>query len=286
MDDRQLLSLSNTELGRTDPVVLNLCVASAIPSLAGLDIPRYRGLVDGWAGEVAARVREDEPIFHRDPNAWRNDINFFRLVVLCQYIECELGVQYREDQRDAKSVRYTDPSDLFLNGVIDTRRGTCGNMAALHLAIGWRLGWPVSLAAARAHLFLRYDDGLVRHNVEATQAGYGGMSAPTDEEMIQRYRLPPEAVTSGSDLRAVTPRELLGIFVGLRGRHFRDCGDYARAESDFLLARWLFPTSRDLYASGTGVSVRCGMKLFHPVRTVRHSASPGGYEPNMTDDGR
>jgi hypothetical protein len=262
--DCQLLSLTDGELGHVDPLAINLAVASAIPSLSGLDIPHYQALVDGWAVEVAQRVREDEPIFRQNPSAWRNDVNFFNLSVLCQYVECELGVRYREDQRDAASVRYTEASDLFLNGVIDTRRGTCGNMAALHLAIGWRLGWPVSLAAARAHLFLRYDDGLVRHNVEATQSGYGGMNSPTDEDLIRKYRLPPEALSSGSDLRAVTPRELLGIFVGLRARHFRDCGDFARAEGDFLLARWLFPSSRELYSQAMGVSVLRGRRLFHP----------------------
>src|SRR5262249_15164134 len=161
---------------RVDPVALNLAVASAVPSLAAVDIPHAQSLVDRWADEIAVRLREDEPYFHQNPAAWRNDINFFNLGVVCQYVECELGVQYREDQRDARAVRYTDPSDLFVNGVIDSRRGTCGNMAVLHLAIGWRLGWPVSLAAARAHLFLRYDDGFVQHNVEATQSGYGGMS--------------------------------------------------------------------------------------------------------------
>lgn len=57
------------------------------------------------------------------------------------------------------------------------------------------------------NLFLRYDNGLVQHNVEATQAGHGGMRSPTDEDLIEKYRLPPEAVMTGSDLRAVKPGE-------------------------------------------------------------------------------
>jgi regulator of sirC expression with transglutaminase-like and TPR domain len=31
-------------------------------------------------------------------------------------------------------LRYTDPSHLFLNGVMDSRRGTWGSLATLHVA--------------------------------------------------------------------------------------------------------------------------------------------------------
>jgi hypothetical protein len=238
-------------------------VAAGIPRLADLDISRYQATVDGWADEVRKWLTHFEPQFHENPVAWRDDIHFFQLGVMCRYVENRLGVQYKEDQRDATSVRYTDPSDLFLNGVMDTRRGTCGNMAVLHLAIGRRLGWPVSLACAGAHLFLRYDDGLVRHNVEATQAGFGGMQSPRDEDLVRKYRLPPEALSTGSDLRAVQPGELLGLFLGLRARHFRDVGDYRLAERDYLLARSRFPSNRNLYTNAMGAAVLNGMKLFH-----------------------
>ena len=114
-----------------------------------------------------------EAKYYESPRDWKDDIRFFRLGVLCWYVVEVLGVKYREDHRDVKSVLYTNPSDLFLNGIMDTRRGTCGNMAALHVAVAWRLGWPVSLACVRSHLICRYDDGHVTHNIEATQAGSG-----------------------------------------------------------------------------------------------------------------
>jgi hypothetical protein len=124
---------------------------------------------------VRRRLPSAERVFRQTPQDWKNDVNFFRLGVLCGYLEHEAGIAYNEDQRTATAVYYTDPSDLFLNGVMDTRRGTCGNMAALHVAIGRRLGWPVSLACVRSHYICRYDDGQVTHNIEATQAGYGGL---------------------------------------------------------------------------------------------------------------
>jgi hypothetical protein len=85
---------------------------------------------------------------------------------------------------------------------MDTRRRTCANMAALQVAISWRLGWPVSLARVRSHCICRYDDGKVTHNIEATQAGYGGFKSDPDEYLIKQYGLSPKAISSGSDLRA------------------------------------------------------------------------------------
>jgi hypothetical protein len=179
-------------------------------------------------------------------------------------LENEAGIAYKEDQRTESTVWYTNPSDLFLNGVMDTRRGTCGNMAALHVAIGWRLGWPVSLACVRSHFICRYDDGTVTHNIEATQAGYGGFKSDPDEYLIREHSLPEIAIRCGSDLRALNPREMLGAFVGLRARHLRDTGRWTEAESDYLLARWLFPNSRKLYVDCMALAVPRGAQLFEP----------------------
>jgi hypothetical protein len=153
---------------------------------------------------------------------------------------------------------------------MDTRRGTCANMAALHVAIGSRLGWPVSLACVRSHYICRYDDGMVTHNIEATQAGFGGFKSDPDDYLIEKYELTPKAISSGSDLRAVTSRELMGIFVGFRGRHMRDTGRLDEAELDYLLARYLFPSSRSLYIEAIAAAVQGSDRLFD----ARETGSP------------
>ena len=109
-----------------------------------------------------------------------------------------------------------------------------------------------------------YDDGQVTYNVEATQIGRlprrfqerpGRLSDPGASVAAQ-------AVKCGSDLRALTPREMLGVFVGLRGRHMRNIDNLAEAQKDFLLARYLFPTSRRLYFLGTWLSIQQSVHLF------------------------
>lgn len=258
----KLLALSPPELAKVDPLVMNLLVGQSIPSLAGLEISRYERLADEWADGIRHQLPQAERMFRRSPHEWKNDIHFFRLGVLCGFLENEVGIAYNEDQRSGGPIQYTNPCDLFLNGVMDTRRGTCGNMAALHVAIGWRLGWPVSLACVNSHFICRYDDGRVTHNIESTQSGYGGFKSDPDDYLIKHYNLPAVAIACGSDWKALTPLEMLGAFVGLRARHTRDLGLFDEAELDYLLARRLYPNSRLLYKEQMNLSVARSVKMF------------------------
>jgi hypothetical protein len=263
-DYRAFLACSDDELAAVDPLVLNLLVAKSIPSLADLDLAPYVQLRDSWALAVERRIPQLEHHFHRSPDRWKNDVDFFRLGLLCEYLERHVGVAYKEEQRDASTVFYTDPSDLFLNGVMDTRRGSCASMATLHVAVGRKLGWPVSLACVKSHFLCRYDDGRVTHNIEATQSGEGGFKSDPDEYLIQLHQLPAVAITSGSDLRSLTSREMLGVFLSFRARHMRDTGRWQDAERDYLLARHLFPNNRRLYLDAKAASERRAATLFEP----------------------
>jgi hypothetical protein len=258
----ELVGLTDAELARLDPIEMNLLVAKSIPSLAGLDIGHYQKLADEWAKGVAARLPYAEKRFQQSPAYWKNDVNFVRLSVLFEHLDRGLGITYNEYQRDANQVLYTNPSQLFVNGVMDTRQGSCSSLAALYLALAWRLGWPVSLATAVSHLFCRYDDGRVRYNIETSRIGTGGFAAPEDDEVKRRDNLTPKAILSGSDLRAVTPRERLGLFVGMRARHLRDTGNLTEAEPAYLLARHLFPRNRCLYFGATWVALQQSWQLF------------------------
>ena len=268
----ELLGMPNDDLADVDPLAMNLIVAKGIPSLGRLNVQRYQSIVNDWVLDLTGRcLPRWEPFFHQAPHDFQNDLRYFRLGMICQYLDQEIGVQYKPDQREHSRILYTDPHDLFLNGLIDTRQGTCGNMAALQVAIGWRLGLPVSLACLNAHYLLRFDDGESVYNIEATQSGRGGFQSDPDAYLIDKKKLPAIAIECGSDLRALRPREMLGVFVGLRARHLQDVGKHERdeakivaAESDWLLARWLFPTNRLLYRNQVAVSSMCGDRLFEP----------------------
>jgi hypothetical protein len=260
----ELLSLSSEELGALDPVVMNLAVAKGITTLADLDIGHYVRLADRWADDLRGRMPALEAEFHKSPQDWRNDLDFFRLGLVCWYVDVVLEVAYREDQRNLTSVLYTNPSDLFINGVMDTQRGTCANLPALHVVLGRRIGLPVSLACVGSHLLCRFDDGEKTINIEATETGRGGFSSQTDEFVLAKHKVPALAQQCGSDLRAVTPREMLGLFLGHRARHLENTGKLEESEPDYLLARHLFPRNRHLHVAQNRISVQCSMGLFEP----------------------
>ncbi|MGH7926306.1 MAG: transglutaminase family protein [Candidatus Binatia bacterium] len=261
---REVLSLSDEELARVDPIEMNLLVAKGIPRLADLNIPHYQRQADAWAEDIRRRLPALEREFHKTPEDWKNCIRFFRLSIVAWYLDVIVGIAYREDQAHLKRIRYTDPSDLFLNGVMDNLRGTCGNMAALYMAVCWRLGWPVFLATVRSHNICRYEDDEVCYNIDASNIGRGGFSSPSDEFYMTEYNLSRKAIDCGSDLRALSPRETLGIVIGLRARHLENIGLMAEPESDYLLARYLFPQSRVLYDGQMQNSVQYSMDLFEP----------------------
>jgi hypothetical protein len=260
----ELLNYTDAQFSRVDPLVMNLLVARGLPGLDSLDIVRYERMADSWAKEMLRRLPAQEEYFYRTPSNWRNDLRFFRLGMLCQYVDEVLGVRYREDHKAAQTGRppegfpsycnwalyyspllsYADPATLFLHGVMDSRRGTCANMAALLVALAWRLGWSLSLACSGSHVLARYDDGEVRYNIEATNMGGGGFSAPSDEHYIKEDGIALGDISRGSDLTALRPRQVLGLFIGLGGRYYQDTGNYAQAREEYQLALQLYPQSR------------------------------------------
>jgi hypothetical protein len=245
------------QLARIDPAVLNLEVAKGIPNLKDLEVEPYSRLLDQTASGFARWLPEAEREFHADPGGWGNDLIAFRLGMLCQYVEQTLSVRYHEDQRDVKKISYSNPGDLFLHGVLDTRQGTCGNMAVLYLSLCWRLEWPVHLALAGWHEICRYDDGERTINIETTAIGEGGFGTPPDEHYIRKYSLLPEWITSGSDLTALKPRQMLGCFFGSRGRYWYDRQDALGAMDDYRRATELFPQShlwREKYTHAAGLA--------------------------------
>jgi hypothetical protein len=88
------LARSNKYLAHIDPVEMNLEVAKSIPALADLDIAYYQGLADEWAEGVRQRLPHAEKVFAESPADWDNDINFLRLAVLCEHLDCGLGLAY------------------------------------------------------------------------------------------------------------------------------------------------------------------------------------------------
>lgn len=300
----QLMALSDSELERVDIVEMNIAVAREIPGLEKLDYDHYRRIVDGWTEQFRRWLPTVEYGFQQDKAKYKDDVHFFQLGMLAQFLGHEVGIAYVEEQKQAQvqdrkegrktEVLYTDPGHLLLHGLIDTKRGTCGTMPTLHVAVARRLGWPVGLACTNSHFVSRYDDGKVVYNIEATYTK-GGFSEGSDKQYMEMEGVSQKAIACGSDLRKLSGREMLGIFIAARARHYNDIGKIDLATRDYALAFTQMPNNRKVYIALVGNLLDTGERLFtanefgHPAslavylngRYQSRSASIGIPEPPM-----
>jgi len=95
----------------------------------------------------------------------------------------------------------------FLNGILDTRQGTCYAIPLLYIAVAQRLGYPLYPVLAPDHIFVRYvDPNFTEQNVETTS---GGKYFP-DQYYIEAFAVSKKGLKSGSYLRTLTYRQFLG----------------------------------------------------------------------------
>ncbi len=95
----------------------------------------------------------------------------------------------------------------FLNGILDTRQGTCYAIPLLYIAVAQRLGYPLYPVLAPDHIFVRYvDPAFTEQNVETTS---GGKYFP-DQYYIEAFAVSKKGLKSGSYLRTLTYRQFLG----------------------------------------------------------------------------
>ena len=66
-----------------------------------------------------------------------------------------------------------DPCNLLPSRVLERKQGYCVGIAAIYLILAERLKLPIYAVATPSHVFLRYDDGTTRINVETLQGGTG-----------------------------------------------------------------------------------------------------------------
>jgi hypothetical protein len=248
-----LTALSDDELGTVDVIALNLAVARGVPKLSGLKSTEYCRTVDDWARRFRQWLPSREKTFGppaRAKGKGKQDIHAFRLAKLGEFLRSEIGIHPltsppgRGDS--AKPPQEADPGRFFVHALIDKKRASAATLPVIAVAICRRLDWPVSLACAGSTLVCRYEKGKVRWNLLAEEGAPSGVRVAGDAEVIGRFRLSPRAVMSGSDLRKLSGRQMLGVFLGLRARYFADAGQLDRAERDYCLARSQFPASRGM----------------------------------------
>ncbi len=134
--------------------------------------------------------------------------------------------EYLFEELEFKAVKEAkDPNDLFLNTVIDNRRGYCLSLSILYLSLCERLGLPMHGVVVPGHFFVRYDDGINRFNIETTSNG----ANPKDEYYLDKYcaALDMEETLYMQNLNKL---ESIGCLFNNFGNIYIEIDDYEQAQ--------------------------------------------------------
>jgi len=130
-----------------------------------------------------------------------------------------------------------------LPSVIENKKGDCLGLSLLYLAVTERLGLPFYGVAAPGHIFVRYDDGKKRINIETTDKGEEG----EDNWYEKRFMLHPTYRKYNFYLGNLLKREVIGVFLNSLGATHYEKGMYDEAIAEVKRALELNPNDADAH---------------------------------------
>jgi hypothetical protein len=250
----ELLALPPDQLGKVDIALINLLCAEGLRGSENIDVDYITRTLDGWAAHVEGETKRNHRLFDEHPEKFKNSLAYFRMAMLATVLVQDLRIRYnpeREKQlenghtlrsdKDEKEF-FADSKDVFIHGLLDDKHyGTCASLPILYVAIGRRLGYPVTLATTATHFYVRYEEGNKKHlNVEATE--HRAFLTPSDEE----YKNPWEMLLSDDEvkgmvyLQPMSNKEILGHSLLTRSAVLRSMKQYDKqAEVWVTAARYL-----------------------------------------------
>ncbi|OAI48017.1 hypothetical protein AYO44_08145 [Planctomycetaceae bacterium SCGC AG-212-F19] len=213
-----------------------------------MNLPLCLQTLDEWANRVRWRTDTLFRQFERNPADYHNSANYFRILAMITVLQKDLGVRYNPAKID-ESVPL-DTADTFIHGIIQGDGGTCASMPVLYVAVGRRLGYPLSLVSAKYHFFARWDEPAERFNIEAT--GRGLNCHPDDYYRMGRYLVSERAERLCGFLKSQTPAEELAGFLAQRAFRLFENYRYNEAEEAIswssILAPNIMPYKMSLFS--------------------------------------
>jgi len=165
-------------------------------------------LVSAWAAAVRETIPPDA-----DPRETIDTLNRFLF----------------DRQAIRSSQDLHDPCNLLPSAVAERKQGYCVGLAALYLALAQRLELPIFAVATPTHVFLRYDDGTTRINIETADAG----AMRSDEAYARDGKIPEIALRHHVFLRNLSSDEFLAQVHNDLGAIYSKRGEYARAAEEY-----------------------------------------------------
>lgn len=212
-----------------------------------LDIKAYSAKIDKMVKEVKILTKG-----RKSPD--------FRVRALNTYFYLKMGIRY-----DLAEDAIGNPSNRYINGIIDTKKGTCITMPLLYMAIAQRLGYPVYPVTTPDHYFLRYvDRNFKEQNIEVTGKG----AYVPDKQLAIELEVPPKAIASGCYLRTLSYHEYLANLLSINAVHWSYEGDYEKSIKYMKKAILINPSDANAYQTLADIYIRRA-RLMSPYTAIQ-----------------
>jgi regulator of sirC expression with transglutaminase-like and TPR domain len=122
-----------------------------------------------------------------------------------------------------------DPCNLLVSGVLTRGQGYCVGIAGVYLSVAEELGLPIKALATPTHVFLRYDDGKTRINIET----FNGGAAVPDEQYVTQQRIAPVSVKKGVFLEALSTDRFLAQVYNNLGVIYSERREFEKAAQEY-----------------------------------------------------
>jgi tetratricopeptide (TPR) repeat protein len=200
-----------------------------------IKIGDYLECVDWYARVLKVRISEVH-----EPKSIVKIIN--------EFLFDELGFTY---------VQTSNLEDLYLNKVLDRRIGNCVGLSILYLSIAERLKLPLFGVNVPEHIFIRYDDGERKINIET---GHTGMALPDTfyvKHSIERFD--KKCIENGCYLQNLKKKDVISNILLDRSKIRREGGDHKGALGDCKISILLNPKNPGAYCNRGVVYEKMGL---------------------------
>ncbi|HUD71777.1 MAG TPA: tetratricopeptide repeat protein [Dongiaceae bacterium] len=204
------------------------------------------GLCDAPAGDASLEATIAALLDSVDASGTPLRDSPFPVEALNEIVFRRLGIKASRDIHN--------PCNLLPSAVLARREGYCVGIAAIYLILAEQLNLPVHAVAIPSHVYLRYDDGRSRIDIETLALG-----APTPEGLAE-VTAPSSATARG---RVAFPRDLdrdqflaqvhnnLGVIRSERSDHEHAALEYQKAlDLDPLFSAAWYNWGNDLFIGG------------------------------------
>ena len=243
----QLLDLSPADLENVDIARMNLLCAEALPGAENLNVNERLATLDQWAQHIKSEIDRNHHHFTDDPKFFYNSEAFYKMLMMSEVLYEDYNIRYNPKWIAAPGTEqaddhfFADSRDILIHGLVgDSRMGTCSSMPVLYIALGQRLGYPLKLAKAKGHLFMRWDSPTEKFDMDAT--GKGLNKYDDDEYKQWPFPLSEQDIKDEDYLKSLSPKEELSVFLSIRGECQTEAEQPGDALASFNLAYKYAPT--------------------------------------------